>query len=95
MVSAEGILNVMKQANIEPTGESYAQLVCGYIKEGNIEKAKEILQSCEARDTMFTDKEYFDIIFSMAKHGFENEVDQVTFSILFSLFDEYLYNKIC
>lgn len=87
MVSAEGILNVMKQANLEPTGESYSQLICGYIKEGNVEKAKDILQNCETRDTIFSDKEYFDVIFSYAKHGFENEVDQViSYFVLFRFF---------
>lgn len=77
MKSAEGILNIMKDAGIEPTSETYTLLTCGYIKTGNMSKVDELLNLCESKDIVFTNKDYFDIIYAYAVHGYENEVDKV------------------
>ena len=78
MESAEGILTVMKEGGIEPSSETYTLLMCGYIKNGNLAKVEELFKQCELMEIMFTDKDYFDIIYAYTMHGYENEVDKVS-----------------
>lgn len=77
MKSAEENIEVMKQAGVEPTSESYSILIGGYIKQGNLEKAEELLKQCEAKDYLLSEKDYFDILYAYAKHGYVDEVDKV------------------
>lgn len=77
MESAEGILHVMNQAKIEPTSETYAFLICGYIKEKNLDKVNSILNDCESHEILFNDSENFNIVYAFAVNGFEAEIDEV------------------
>ncbi len=78
MERAEGILNVMKQGGINPNSESYSLLICGYIKNGNLKRAADLLKECELREYLFSDKDYFDIMYTFGKYGHEKEMDEVS-----------------
>lgn len=77
MENAESIFNVMKQAGIDPTAETYTILICGYIKQNNLEKVKSILNECELNDVHFIDKDYLEIIYHLALYN--HDVDEVSF----------------
>ncbi len=44
MESAEGIIAVMKQAGLEPNDDTYATLMRGFAKKGDIENIKRIVK---------------------------------------------------
>lgn len=76
MESAEGILAVMKQAGIDPSAEAFTILICGYIKQGNLDKVEEVLKQCEESDIYFIDKDYLEIMYNLALHNYD--IDQVS-----------------
>ncbi|CAG9765541.1 unnamed protein product [Ceutorhynchus assimilis] len=71
MQSAHGILSVMQQAGLEPSADTYTTLLCGYAKFGNIDTIKQVIEECEAKEIWLLDKDYLDIIYSLAtnNHG--------------------------
>lgn len=77
MESAQGILNVMKESNLEPTSDTYTLLSTGYAKKGDITKIVEILDICDGKEIYLSDKEYLDIIYALATNGHGNQIDQV------------------
>jgi len=77
MESAEGILNLMKESNLEPSSYTYTLLASGYAKKGDIEKVIEVLDICENKDIYLTDREYLDIIYALVINGHSDKVDQV------------------
>lgn len=77
MESAEGVLNLMKESNLEPSSDSYTLLASGYAKQGNIGKVIEVLDSCENKELYLNDKEYLDIIYTMAVNGNGDKIDEV------------------
>lgn len=77
MESAEGILTVMKDAGVEPSSETYAFLICGFIQQGNFERVEELIRLCETKDIALSNNDYFDMIYACAIHGHENEIDKV------------------
>lgn len=82
MASAEGILTVMQEGGIQPSSETYALLMCGYIRNGNLEKVEELFKKCELMEIMFSDNNYFDVIYEYTLHGYDDQVDQVILSAL-------------
>lgn len=77
MKGAENMLNIIKQAGIQPSSETFALLICGYIKHHNLEKADELIQKCELDGIAFTDKNYLDMIHAYAISGYVDEIDKV------------------
>ena len=74
MESAQGILSVMSQAGLEPSADTYATLLAGYAKIGNIDTMKSIIQECETTDVCLLDKDFLDIIYSLAINGHDEHV---------------------
>lgn len=82
MESAEGVLNVMKESNLEPSSDTYTLLASGYAKKGDIAKITSILENCESKEMPLSDKDHLDIIYSLAINGHGDKIDQVHIFIL-------------
>lgn len=74
MDSAEGILTVMTQAGLEPSADTYTTLLCGYAQKGDMENIKRTLDECENKEIFLLDKDYFDIIYSLATSGHSEHI---------------------
>lgn len=77
MESAESVLNVMKQSDLEPLSDTYTLLASGYAKQGDIAKVLSILENCESKEILLNNKEYLDIVYSLAVNGHSDQIDQV------------------
>ena len=77
MENAEGILNVMKESGLEPSSETYTILICGFIRNKNLEGVEKVLKQCEEADIMFSDRDYFDMVYTLAMNGYDDEIDKV------------------
>lgn len=77
MKGAENMLNIIQQAGIQSSSETFAVLICGYIKHHNLKKVDELLRKCELDGIAFTDKDYLAIIHAYAVSGYINEIDEV------------------
>jgi leucine-rich PPR motif-containing protein len=77
MESAEGILNIMKESNLEPLSDTYTLLASGYAKKGDITKILNLINICESKEINLNNKEYLDIIYSLAVNGHGDQIDQV------------------
>ncbi|XP_030763676.1 leucine-rich PPR motif-containing protein, mitochondrial [Sitophilus oryzae] len=77
MDSAHGILTVMAQAGLEPSADTYTTLLCGYGRNGNIKAINELLAECEVRDIYLLDKDYLDIVYSLATNGYSQYVPDI------------------
>lgn len=66
----------MKEKGIDPTASSYAALLCGFAKAGDIGKIRETINQCEKEEVYLLDKDYMDIIFALAMNGHEKHVDE-------------------
>lgn len=78
MESAEGVLNVMKESNLEPTSDTYTLLASGYAKNGDLAKIVDVLDTCDNKEIYLSDKEYLDIVYSLAINGHGDKIDQVS-----------------
>lgn len=74
MESAEGIISVMSQAGLEPSADTYTTLLCGYAQKGDIDKITSIFEECENKEIFLLDKDYFDIIYSLATNNHSEHV---------------------
>lgn len=74
--NAEDVLDSMKEAGINPSAETYTVLICGHIKQGNVEKVDSVLLSCEETDICFASKDYYEIIYCLTL--FNRNVDKVS-----------------
>lgn len=74
MDSAEGILSVMTQAGLEPSADTYTTLLCGYAQKGDIENIQKTLNECETKEIFLLDKDYFDVIYSLARNGHSEHI---------------------
>nr|CAD7259831.1 unnamed protein product [Timema shepardi] len=77
MESASGILNVMQQAGLEPSADTYTTLLCGYAKRGDIEAIDRILLECNTKDIYLMDKDYMDIVYTLAVNNHTQLVDSI------------------
>lgn len=84
MKSAENTYNTMKQTGIEPSSETYTILICGYIKQGDLDKVDSTLKQCEEGNVHFTNTDYLEILYNLAIYN--HNVDKVTkTSMIFEL----------
>lgn len=74
MDSAEGILSVMTQAGLEPSADTYTTLLCGYAQKGDIENIKKTIDDCDKKEIFLLDKDYLDIIYSLAISGHSEHI---------------------
>jgi len=82
MESAAGILGVMQQAGLDPSADTYTTLLCGYAKKGDIDAITKTLEQCDAKDIQLLDKDYMDIIYSLAVNNHLEHVDTVSSFLL-------------
>jgi leucine-rich PPR motif-containing protein len=78
MESAAGILGVMQQAGLEPSADTYTTLLCGYAKKGDIEAVTKTLEQCDAKDIQLLDRDYMEVVFSLAVNNHLEHVDKVS-----------------
>lgn len=78
MESASGIIGVMQQAGLQPSADTYTALLCGYAKKGDIDAITKTLEHCDAEDIQLLDRDYMDIIFSLAVNDHLEHVDKVS-----------------
>lgn len=77
MESAHAILNVMMQAGLEPSADTYTTLLCGYASKGDINKIMELIEECENKEIFLLDKDYLDIVYSLATSGYTEHVPTI------------------
>lgn len=77
MESARGILNVMVQAGLEPSADTYTTLLCGYAKQGDLESIQKVLDECEQKEVFLLDKDYLDIIYTLAANGHNEHIPTI------------------
>ncbi|XP_067844873.1 leucine-rich PPR motif-containing protein, mitochondrial [Heptranchias perlo] len=77
MENAEGILTVMRGAGIEPGPDTYVALLNAYVEKGDIENMKQTLEKVEKTDASLMDRDLMQIIFSLAKSGYPQYVQDI------------------
>ncbi|XP_075224635.1 bicoid stability factor [Lycorma delicatula] len=77
MKSARGILNVMGQAGLEPSADTYSALLCGYACAGDSESLQAVFEECENKDIYLADRDYLEIVFSLAVNNHDTLVESV------------------
>ncbi|XP_060103537.1 leucine-rich PPR motif-containing protein, mitochondrial [Heteronotia binoei] len=77
MDNAENILSVMKDAGIEPGPDTYVKLLNAYAEKGDINKIEETLEKIEKADNYLLDRDLMDIIFTLAKAGYPQYVQNI------------------
>lgn len=75
--AAVGILPVMKQAGMEPTPDTYANLLCAYAKHGKTDEILTTLDKCESTEVFLTDKHLLEIIYALTNNGHADFVDNI------------------
>lgn len=78
MKNAEAVLDILDQAGIKPSSETYCHLICGHIKQGNLQKLDELLLYCDQQGITLTDTDYFNIIHSLAINNLDYEINKVS-----------------
>lgn len=91
MESAEGILSLMEESNLEPTSDTYTLLASGYAKNGDIAKVVNVLDICDNKEINLSDKEYLDIVYSLAINGHGDKIDQVSILFIFHYISKRFY----
>jgi leucine-rich PPR motif-containing protein len=77
MESAASILNVMKQANVEPSAETYTVLMCGHAKRGDIDSIKHIMEDCKTANIHLFDKDILEVVYTLAINSHYGHIDEV------------------
>lgn len=77
MESAEGILNVMRQANLDPSNETYTTLLSGYAARGDTEAIQRLLTECKVKDILLSDRDWLEIGYTAAVNGHDQLLDEV------------------
>uniref|UniRef100_A0A670XQ10 Leucine rich pentatricopeptide repeat containing n=1 Tax=Pseudonaja textilis TaxID=8673 RepID=A0A670XQ10_PSETE len=77
MDSAVNILSVMKDTKIEPGSETYLALLNAYAEKGNINQIEET-------EIYLSERDFMDIIFTLAKAGYPQYVQNILEKIKFS-----------
>ncbi|XP_014665082.1 PREDICTED: leucine-rich PPR motif-containing protein, mitochondrial-like [Priapulus caudatus] len=69
MESAAGILDIMRNAQLEPSSDTYTALLCGYAENGDIANINKYIEDAEKRATYLGDKDLLDVMFTLAING--------------------------
>lgn len=77
MVSAADILSVMRQAGLQPSADTYKELICGYAKHGDIESVTRTITECQTNNIHLLDTDYLSVINALAINGHSEHVDSV------------------
>lgn len=77
--NAVHVLDLMKESKIEPSAETYTELMCVYAKGDHFGKIQEILSECKMKEIPFSNRQICEVILTlcMNKHqDHANEVDE-------------------
>lgn len=77
MRSAADLLTVMRQAGLEPSADTYKELLCGYAKHGDMDSITKTLSECKSNNIQLLDTDYLDIINSLANNGHSEHIETV------------------
>ncbi|XP_076598480.1 leucine-rich PPR motif-containing protein, mitochondrial [Chaetodon auriga] len=75
--SAENILTVMKGAGIEPGPDTYLSLLNAYAEKGDLDNLKKTLEAAESADCILMDRDFMQVIFTMAKAGHKQHIPEM------------------
>lgn len=78
MESAAGILAVMLQANIEPSGDTYTALLCGHARRGDIESINAVINECKEKGVELLDKDLLEVAFTLAVNNHSDHLEEVS-----------------
>ncbi|XP_070590637.1 leucine-rich PPR motif-containing protein, mitochondrial [Erythrolamprus reginae] len=84
MDNAINILSVMKDTKIEPGSETYLALLNAYAEKGNIKQIEEELKNIEKAEIYLSERDFMDVIFTLAKAGYPQYVQNVMEKLRFS-----------
>ena len=68
---------MMRNANFEPTNDTYSALLCGYAKLGKINEIHKLLSELKNKDVALSDKHYLEIVYNLATNGHHEHVPQI------------------
>ena len=77
MESALNIIKVMKEANIEPSSNTFTALSCAYAKRGDLTSILNICDEIKKENLYLTDKDFFEVIYALAANGHSDKVDEI------------------
>lgn len=75
--SAAGILGFMTQAGLQPSADTYTTLLCGFARTGDINSINKYVEQCERDEISLLDKDFLEVIYTLAVNGHEAKVDEV------------------
>ncbi|XP_070788465.1 leucine-rich PPR motif-containing protein, mitochondrial [Pituophis catenifer annectens] len=84
MDNAVNILSVMRDTKIEPGSDTYLALLNAYAEKGNINQIEEELKNVERAEIYLSERDFMDIIFTLAKAGYSQYVQNILEKIKFS-----------
>uniref|UniRef100_H3CPU5 Uncharacterized protein n=1 Tax=Tetraodon nigroviridis TaxID=99883 RepID=H3CPU5_TETNG len=77
MESARNILTVMKGAGIDPGPDTYISLLNVYAEKGDMDSFKKTLEAAESSDCTLMDRDFMQVIFTLAKAGHQQHLPEV------------------
>ncbi|NWR67048.1 LPPRC protein, partial [Bucorvus abyssinicus] len=83
MKSAENILSVMRMAGVEPGPDTYLSLLNVYAEKGDVDSIKKTLEEIEKTEGYLMDRVLMQVIFSLAKAGYPQYIDDIKERIRF------------
>uniref|UniRef100_A0A8C5T294 Leucine rich pentatricopeptide repeat containing n=1 Tax=Malurus cyaneus samueli TaxID=2593467 RepID=A0A8C5T294_9PASS len=83
MKSAENILSVMRMAGVEPGPDTYLSLLNVYAEKGDADSIKKTLEQVEKTEGYLMDRILMQVIFSLAKAGYPQHIEDVKGRIRF------------
>ncbi|OXB77950.1 UNVERIFIED_CONTAM: hypothetical protein H355_003173, partial [Colinus virginianus] len=81
--SAENILSVMRMAGVEPGPDTYLSLLNVYAEKGDADSIKKTLDEVEKTEGYFMDRVLMQVIFSLAKAGYPQYIEDIKGRIRF------------
>lgn len=82
MERAKNILNIMKEVDIEPSASTYTALLRAYAKRKDMESIRSCLKEINTKNITLQDKDFFEIIHTLAANGHTDTVDEILSIIL-------------
>ncbi|XP_064602820.1 leucine-rich PPR motif-containing protein, mitochondrial-like isoform X2 [Liolophura sinensis] len=79
--SANGMLDIMQQAGMEPSVETYRAFLNGYAEKGDMEGVKETMKKVADNGLTLTPNILFDVLLTLAKGGYTKEASEILPSI--------------
>ena len=69
MENAQGVLEMMRSSQVEPSADTYRTLAEAYAEKGDMEQVRRTLEESEKQGITLSDVDYFEIIQAMGAKG--------------------------